>query len=125
AVSDLGGDNLSPPGPAGGRNGKVEIVTGVGFGGGPHVKVFDTHSNPAVAQQIASFFAWDPSSKGGVNVAAGFVTNNRDNQGFLYADIVASPGNIYQFVVNPTTGRPEIIRDAGGRPIIVTPPGGV
>jgi len=125
AASDLGGDNASPPSAPGTRFGKAEIVTGVGFGGGPHVKVFDTHSNPVVAQQIASFFAFDPSFTGGVNVAAGFVTNNRDNQGFIYADIVASPGNIYQFVVNPTTGRPEIIRDAGGRPIIVTPPGGV
>jgi len=125
AAGDLGGDNLSPPGPAGGRFGKAEIVTGVGFGGGAHVKVFDTHSNPVVAQQIGSFFAYPLGFTGGVNVSVGFVTNNRDNQGFIYADIVTTPGNIYQFVVNPTTGRPEVIRDAAGRPIIVPPPGGV
>jgi len=125
AASDLGGDNNSPPAAPGTRTGKAEIVTGVGFGGGPHVKVFDTHSNPVVAQQIASFFAFDPAFKGGVNVAAGFVTNNRDNQGFIYADIVASPGQIYAFHIDTTTGRPVVDRNAQGQPVILPPPGNV
>jgi len=89
ATADLGGDNGGVPG---GRNGKAEIVTGVGPGGGPHVKVFDTHTSPGKVDQIASFFAYSPTFKGGVNVAAGFITNNRDPQNFLYADVVTSPG---------------------------------
>jgi hypothetical protein len=89
AAADLGGDNGGVPG---GRNGKAEILTGVGPGGGSHIKVFDTHTNPGRVDQIASFFAYNVSFKGGVTVSAGFVTNNRDSDGFLYADIVATPG---------------------------------
>jgi len=89
AAGDLGGDNGGVPG---GRNGKAEIVTGVGPGGGSHIKVFDTHTNPGKVDQIASFFAYPAAFTGGVNVSAGFITNNRDSQGFLYADIVATPG---------------------------------
>jgi hypothetical protein len=89
AAADLGGDNGGVPG---GRNGKAEVVTGVGPGGGSHIKVFDTHTSPGRIDQIASFFAYNVSFKGGVTVSAGFVTNNRDAQGFLYADIIATPG---------------------------------
>jgi hypothetical protein len=43
-----------------------EVITGAGPGGGPQVSIFNT----AGAQQ-SSFFAYDPSSTGGVHVAAG------------------------------------------------------
>src|SRR5436853_314670 len=88
-ASDMGGDN---GGTAGGRNGLAEIVTGAGPGGGPHVKVFDTHTTPGVAEEIASFMAYNTAYSGGVNVASGFVTNNLDTDGFIYADIVTGPG---------------------------------
>nr|MCU0706303.1 Ig-like domain-containing protein [Fimbriiglobus sp.] len=55
AVGDLDGD------------GRGEIVTGAGAGGGPHVKVFDGKTGA----EIHSFFAFDPSFRGGVNVAVG------------------------------------------------------
>ncbi len=55
ASADLNGD------------GYPEIVTGAGFGGGPHVKVFDGKT----LTETASFFAYDPSFNGGVFVAAG------------------------------------------------------
>lgn len=47
-------------------NGWPEIITGAGFGGGPHVRIFSGGGklmNPG-------FFAFDPKFRGGVNVAA-------------------------------------------------------
>jgi len=54
AAGDLDGD------------GRAEIVTGAGPGGGPHVKVFDG----ATGAETRSFFAFDPTYTGGVYVAA-------------------------------------------------------
>ena len=48
--------------------GYAQIVTGAGFGGAPHVKVFIANGGVAEA---ASYFAYDPGYRGGVNVAAG------------------------------------------------------
>jgi hypothetical protein len=65
-------------------DGKAEIVTGPGTGGGPHVKVFDVF-DPAHGQvqpantPLASFFAYDLSVTGGISVAAGDLDgDNRD-----------------------------------------------
>src|SRR5262249_51664501 len=46
-------------------DGKADIVTGAGPGGGPNVKVFDG----ATGQEIQSFFPFDPKFRGGVTVA--------------------------------------------------------
>jgi hypothetical protein len=54
AAADLTGD------------GKAEVVTGTGSGGGPHVKVYDG----AAGAVSLSFLAYDPTFLGGVSVAA-------------------------------------------------------
>jgi len=54
AAGDLNGD------------GKAEVITGAGPGGGPHVRVFDG----ATATEIFGLFAFDPTFTGGVFVAA-------------------------------------------------------
>jgi hypothetical protein len=46
-------------------DGVEDIITGAGFGGGPHVKVF----NGINGVLIREFMAYDPAFRGGVNVA--------------------------------------------------------
>jgi hypothetical protein len=46
-------------------DGFADIITGAGPGGGPHVKVFDSHS----LNLLHSFFAYEPNFAGGVFVA--------------------------------------------------------
>ncbi|MCD4694549.1 hypothetical protein K8R62_04295 [bacterium] len=64
-------------------DGKDEIITGAGPGGGPHVRVFDKDFSVLV-----QFFAFDANFKGGVNVSSanidGSITRNKD-------EIVVSP----------------------------------
>jgi len=69
AVGDVDGD------------GYADIITGAGPGGGPHVKVFS-----GTGLQLNSFFAYDPTFRGGVNVTAGDV--NGDGK----AEIITGPG---------------------------------
>ncbi|MFH1744960.1 MAG: S8 family serine peptidase [bacterium] len=45
-----------------------EIITGAGFGGGPHVRIFNRSG-----ELLNQFFAYDKNFRGGVNVAAGDV----------------------------------------------------
>lgn len=47
-------------------DGANDIVTGAKFGGGPHVRVFDSMGNAT-----HGFFAYDTTFRGGVNVACG------------------------------------------------------
>jgi hypothetical protein len=63
-------------------DGFADIITGAGPGGGPHVKIF----NGVQGNLLQSFFAFDPSFAGGVNVAAGDV--NGDGR----ADVVTGAG---------------------------------
>lgn len=59
-----------------------EIIVGAGEGGGPHVRVFGMNRNVP----IRDFFAFDPSFRGGVRVAATSIDNDGD------ADIIAAMG---------------------------------
>ena len=70
AACDLDGDGLN------------EIVTGAGFGGGPHVRIF-THEGKETGKQ---FFAYDTAFRGGTSVACGDVTGDGE------ADIVTGSG---------------------------------
>ena len=63
-------------------DGRADIITGAGPGGGPHVRVFsgvDLH-------EIYSFYAYTPTFAGGVYVAAG------DVDGDGHADIITGAG---------------------------------
>lgn len=70
ATGDVNGDGIE------------DIIVGAGPGGGPHVRVL----SGADLGQIHSFYAYDPSFAGGVNVAAG------DVNGDGFADIITGAG---------------------------------
>ena len=70
SIGDVTGDRIA------------DIVVGAGVGGGPVVKVFDG----ATGAELRSFFAYEESFRGGVNVAVG------DVNGDGIADIVAGAG---------------------------------
>lgn len=63
-------------------NGWPEIITGAGFGGGPHIRVFSGGGK----LMHPGFFAYDPSFRGGVNVAMA------DLDGNGRAEIITGPG---------------------------------
>jgi uncharacterized protein YkwD len=63
-------------------DGKADIVTGAGAGGGPHVRVF----SGADGHELAGFFAYPANFTGGVSVAAGDVTGDGK------ADVITGPG---------------------------------
>lgn len=64
-------------------DGMLDIVTGPGVGGGPHVRAFSGDD----LSEVASFFAYDVGFTGGVNVATGQLNPREDNN----ADIITSP----------------------------------
>jgi uncharacterized repeat protein (TIGR01451 family) len=74
AVGDVTGDGVR------------DIVTGTGVGGGPEVEVFDG----ATGALVRSFFAFESSFRGGVNVGAGDLDGDLDGDG--KAEVVAGPG---------------------------------
>jgi hypothetical protein len=76
-------------------DGKADVITGAGAGGGPHVKVF----NGASGAELSSFFAFDTNFTGGVRVATGDVNNDG------VPDVVAGTG----------PGTPAEIRSFSGR----------
>lgn len=55
------------------HNPSPEIITGAGFGGGPHIRIFDRLGQPKL---ISNFFSFDHDFRGGVEVAVGDVDND-------------------------------------------------
>ncbi|MDY3561036.1 VCBS repeat-containing protein [Gemmata sp. JC673] len=71
------------------RDGFADLVTGAGYGAGPHVRMFDGKAiaSGAGPKLLANdFFAFAPSMTAGLNITVG------DIDGDGYADIAASPG---------------------------------
>jgi streptogramin lyase len=70
AVGDVNGD------------GTPDLITGAGFSGGPHVKVFSGKD----FSLLESYYAYDPRFTGGIYVAAGDVNHD------LRADVITGAG---------------------------------
>ncbi len=82
-------------------DGRSDIITGPGFGGGPHVRVFSGLNGA----ELNSFFAYSPGFIGGVRVG----TSDVDNNG--RSDILTSPG---------PGGGPNIRAFQGHQPVPLT-----
>ena len=72
AMGDINGDKFT------------DLVTSVGIGGGPHIKVWDLSTGAAI--QMASFFAFESAFTGGLYLGVGYL--NSDS----YADIIVGAG---------------------------------
>ena len=68
-------------------DGRDEIITGAGSGGGPHVKVWK-YNNGAITQVGGGFFAYDSGFTGGVRVGTALLGSGNNN-----AEIVTAPGS--------------------------------
>jgi hypothetical protein len=80
--------------------GRMMIVAGAGMGGAPRVVIID----PTTAQVVNSFFAFDPSFRGGVNVATGDI----DLDGKAEIIFGSGPGGGPEVgIVDATTGTPQ------------------
>lgn len=70
------------------QDGSAEIITGAGPGGTPHLRVFNMHGQ---IQNGYSFYVYDQTYDGGINVAGADLDNDRT------AEIVAVPAIDYDF----------------------------
>jgi 2',3'-cyclic-nucleotide 2'-phosphodiesterase (5'-nucleotidase family) len=70
------------------KDGKFELITAAGPGGDPHVRAYamDAFGSRLLQREVASFYAYDPSFRGGVSVATG------DIDGDGVSDIVTGAG---------------------------------
>jgi hypothetical protein len=57
------------------NDGKDEIITGAGTGGGPQVRIFNKDG-----KVLGGFFAYAQTSRNGVSVAAGRISGNKEKQ---------------------------------------------
>lgn len=74
AAGDVDGDN------------QIDLITGAGEGGGPHVRVFSGATGEQLPGDIGSFLAYDSGFNVGVRVAAVDITGDGK------ADVITTPG---------------------------------
>jgi hypothetical protein len=100
ALADFGGDNGGVPGSK--TMGDDEIVTAPGPGGGPHIRMWDYDAQEFDPDNFMNLIAgFGAGFTGGFYVSGGYLTNNKDEDGFVYADLV-------------------VTADAGGGPHLLT-----
>jgi hypothetical protein len=78
----------------------IELVTGAGPGGGPHVKVFSINTTTGAVSLEASFFAFAPTFTGGLSVATGDIDGNGRDEVVVGAGPGGGP-HARTFIVNP------------------------
>ncbi len=67
-------------------DGRIDVITSAGSGGGPRIRIFDSMTGDQLAGPVGSFFAYAPGYTGGVRVAASDITGDGR------ADIITTPG---------------------------------
>jgi hypothetical protein len=81
------------------------LVTGVGPGGGPHVRLFRIQ-NGTIAALGLGFFAYDPAFNGGIAVTLGDIDGDGVPEVVTGAGAGGGP-HVQIFRVNPATGQPS------------------
>ena len=61
-------------------DGFPDVVVAAGPGGGPRVRILDGHTGNQISGPLGSFFAYDQSFNGGVNVAVADVDGDGDHE---------------------------------------------
>jgi hypothetical protein len=90
AAANVGGDTGNPPIHTAPSD---ELITGAGPNGGPHVKVYSVSlTSDTQLDLVGQFYAYNQNFEGGITVAAGVVTNNKDSAGNVFADILTAAG---------------------------------
>jgi hypothetical protein len=85
----------------------LEVITGAGPGGGPHVKVFRIDpANGNAVSELASFFAFEPGFTGGVRVAAGNVGGTDARQEIIVAADAGGGPRVRAFGLTGSTVAP-------------------
>lgn len=78
-------------------DGRTDVITGAGPGGGPHVRAFSGKNGDV----LANFFAFDPNYRGGVNVTAADVFGD-GKIAILAAPAAAGGTTVYAYGVDGT-----------------------
>jgi hypothetical protein len=73
-----------------GRTGHAELVVGAGAGGGPEVRVFNPLTGTQISGPLGSFFAFDSSTRSGVNVGGDTHTGDANDDGV--PDLIVGTG---------------------------------
>ncbi len=82
------------------NDGQMEIITGAGAGGGPHVRVFNNQG-----QLINQFFAYASDFYGGISVSVGDINNDGQKE------IITSPGKGGQTKVRIFTQYGQLLKE--------------
>jgi serralysin len=89
-------------------DGKADIITGVGPGGGPHVQVVTLGAGGA-PESLASFFAYDPGARAGMRVAAARLAPGDDEAAIVTVPGPGSAPHLKAFRRNPDGSVVEVL----------------
>ncbi len=92
-------------------DGKDEIITGAGPGGGPHVRVFRLGADGRSFSEASGWMAYDPGFGGGVAVAAGNLFGELSPEAPIFEEVATVPSLGGGSHVRVTRGNGVLLRE--------------